>query len=123
MELQEKFVIFRIVKEERETTKVRIVFDASAKGTGPLLNDCLYAGPCLISSIHKILLRFRLYRFALVSDIQQAFLHVGIHKDHQDFLRFLFLIDNELVIFRFTVAIFGAKSSSFLLNGTIDSHM
>ena len=34
-----------IVREDKQTTKVRIVYDAFAKFTGPALNDCLYAGP------------------------------------------------------------------------------
>ena len=112
-----------VVKEERESTQVRIIFDASAKGKGPSLNDCLYAGPSLIASVFKIMLLFRVYRFGLIADIQQAFLQVGVHESHRDFLRFLFMFNDELVIYRFTVVIFGAKSSSFLLNGTIDCHM
>ena len=34
-----------IVREDKQTTKVRIVYDAFAKFTDPALNDCLYAGP------------------------------------------------------------------------------
>ena len=30
-----------VLKEERETTKVRVVLDASSKITRPLLNECL----------------------------------------------------------------------------------
>ena len=38
-----------VVRCDKETTKVRVVFDASAKsGNEPSLNNCLYAGPCLL---------------------------------------------------------------------------
>ena len=38
-----------VVRCNKETTKVRVVFDASAKkGNEPSLNDCFYAGPCLL---------------------------------------------------------------------------
>ena len=36
-----------VVKEDRSTSKVRMVFDASAKNKGPALNDCLFSGPTL----------------------------------------------------------------------------
>lgn len=36
-----------VVRETAETTKMRIVYDASAKATpeSPSLNECLYPGP------------------------------------------------------------------------------
>ena len=38
-----------VVKENRQTTRVRIVFDASAKYQNqPSLNDILDPGPCLL---------------------------------------------------------------------------
>ena len=40
-----------IVKEDRETTKIRPIFNASASGSGPSLNDCLHTGPNLLSMI------------------------------------------------------------------------
>ena len=63
-----------VIREDKETTKIRIVFDASSKlQDQPSLNDCLYSGPCFLPSIFEILLRFRLGEIGIVSDIQQAF--------------------------------------------------
>ena len=113
-----------VVKKDRLTTKIRIVFDASCKIKGvPSLNDCLYSGPNLLCKIFDILFRFRLNRIAVVADIKQAFLNVGINKEHQDYLRFLWIENDELVIYRFLRVVFGLTSSPFLLNGTIRQHL
>ena len=36
-----------VIKDDRVTSKVRIVFDTSSKIKGPSLNDCLHPGPSL----------------------------------------------------------------------------
>ena len=43
-----------VVRQEKETTKVRQVFEASAKVSGPSPNDCLYAGPNHVNYLRKI---------------------------------------------------------------------
>ena len=48
-----------IVKEDRSSTKLRIVFDASAKYKDTIsLNDVLYKGPCLNTNLYSLLLKF-----------------------------------------------------------------
>ena len=48
-----------VIREDKDTTKLRIVFDASAKTFGPSLNECLYKGPQLTPLVFNIWLRFR----------------------------------------------------------------
>ena len=48
-----------IVREDKTTTKLRIVYDASARSDGPSPNNCLYAGPKFNQSIFDIILQFR----------------------------------------------------------------
>ena len=114
-------------RDDKETTKLRVVFDASCSSNGPSLNDCLYSGPNLISKIFDILLRFRINPIATLSDIKQAFLNIEIDRDHQDFLRFLWYRDldncSEVEAYRFLRLVFGLTSSPFILNATIRHHL
>ena len=71
-----------VVRKEASTTKVRVVYDASAKvGTGGTsLNDCLHVGPSLNPLLFDILLRFREKRVVLVGDNEKAFLNIEVDK-------------------------------------------
>jgi len=112
-----------VVKEDRITTKIRPVFDASCKINGPSLNECLYSGPNLLSKIFDILFRFRLNKIGIVADIRKAFLNISIAPEHRDFLRFIWEENDEQVIFRFRRLVMGLTCSPFLLNGTIRQHL
>jgi hypothetical protein len=48
-----------VIRRDKETTKLRVVYDASAKSAGTSLNDCLYKGPAMTQNIMDIILRFR----------------------------------------------------------------
>ena len=82
-----------VVRQDKVTTKIRIVYDASAKTTGPSLNDCLYTSPKFDQKIMDILLRFRTSRIALTADIEQAFLQICVDERDQDVLWFLWFDD------------------------------
>ena len=59
-----------VVRCDKETTKVRLVFDASTKnGNEPSLNDCLYTGLCLLRQLYDILVRFRLHNIILMMEL------------------------------------------------------
>ena len=116
------------MKPDRSTTKVRIVFDASAKtGQCTSLNEALYSGPSLLCMVFDILLRFRLHKYILLSDIKQVFLNVGVRAEDSDFLRFLwfedpFGDDEKGIVFRLLRVVIGLTCSSFLLNATTKIH-
>ena len=117
-----------VVRVDKDTTKLRIVYDASAKGDGPCLNDCLYTGPKFSQNILDILLRFRLNKVALIGDVEKAFLMISVADCDRDVLRFLWVKDvesseSEIIVMRFTRVVFGVSASPFLLNATLDHHM
>ena len=69
-----------VIREDKQTTKMRIVYDASAKTQEPSLNDCLYAGPTFGQNILDILLQFRLFHVAVTADIEKAFLWCQLQR-------------------------------------------
>ena len=76
-----------VIKEERETTKLRIVYDASANQNGPSVNEILHSGPSLLQKIFDILVRFKSYKYEILSDIQPAFLNIQVADEDRDFFR------------------------------------
>lgn len=63
------------MKQDRETTELRAVFDGSAKsGNDDLsLNDCLQKGPNLVPHLLDTVVKFRGYPIGIITDIEKAF--------------------------------------------------
>ena len=63
-----------VIRELAETTKMRIVYDTSARGNqkSPLLNNCLDVGPLQLL-LYDVLLQNRPKPTALTADMKQAF--------------------------------------------------
>ncbi|XP_065895895.1 uncharacterized protein [Dysidea avara] len=118
-----------VIRKGRSTTKVRVVYDGSAKlkESGLSLNDCLQTGPNLIPRLFDVVVRFRSHLIALTADIEKAFLMIGISDSDRDMLRFLWFKDphredSEVVQFRFTRLVFGMRPSPAILGAVIAHH-
>lgn len=117
------------VIRESKTTPVRIVYDASAKTkNGVSLNDCLYTGPTLNDKLQDILVRFRTNDYAYTADISKAFLRIGLVEKDRNYTRFLWPTDplnpeSKFDTYRFKSVLFGATSSPFLLQKTVEHHL
>ena len=72
-----------IIRTDKTTTKLRVVYDASAKANRPSLNDCLHTGP---KFNQKILVRFCAFKVALTADIEKAFLMISVAESDRDVL-------------------------------------
>jgi len=75
-----------VIRQDKETTKLRVVYNASARSGGPSLNDCLYTGPKFNQNVFDILLRFCSYQVVLTTDIEKAFLMIFINQRDRDSL-------------------------------------
>ena len=66
------------MREDRATTTVYVVYNASANKNGSSLNEMFKTGPCPLLKIFETLLRPRCHKFLLVADIQPAFLNIRV---------------------------------------------
>ena len=115
----------RPVIKENSTTRIRPVFDASAKqNRSPSLNPCVEKGPNLIEKIPDLLVRFREGKIGIISDIKKAFLQINIAEKDRNYLRFLwFNKKGEIVVLRHMRVVFGLSCSPFILGAVIDYHL
>ena len=68
-----------VTRQDKASTKRRIVFDTAAKdGGGVSLNDCLHSGPKQNPELMAVLLRFRMKKKAFLGDIEKAFLQISL---------------------------------------------
>ena len=111
-----------IIKTESDTSKCRLVMDASSKPSAShiSLNQALYQGPNLIVDLAFILLRFMLGMFATIADLEKAFLRIIIALCDRDALRFFWPTDpldpnSKLETYRFKAVMFGSAASPFQL--------
>ena len=77
------------MKPEKTTTKTRVVFDASAKCNSVSLNDAIHQGPKLQRDLFDVLLRFRRFPVALICDIAEMYLRIGMAPSSRPLHRFL----------------------------------
>ncbi len=80
-----------VVRDDKATTKLRMVYDGSSHSPGEELsiNNCLDKGLNLVLLVSGILIRFRLHHVALIWDVIQAFLMVGVNESDRDAMRFI----------------------------------
>ena len=117
-----------VIRTHKSTTKLRVVHYASAKSDCVALNDCVYTGSPLAENIFDVLLRFGINQVSFTSDVEKAFVMMGITEEDRDVLKSLWVDDidkssPEIVVLRSTRVVFGVSSSPFLLNATIKRHI
>ncbi|XP_011702559.1 PREDICTED: uncharacterized protein LOC105458736 [Wasmannia auropunctata] len=108
-----------VVKEERTTTKLRVVFDVFCKTTtGKSLNDILTirVGPTIQSELFEIILRFRQHQYVLTGDIEQMYRQIYVDPKQRNLQRVLWKNDSTSQIEEFVLntVTFGVASASFL---------
>ncbi|XP_055605004.1 uncharacterized protein LOC129753231 [Uranotaenia lowii] len=106
-----------VIKESSTTTKIRVVFDASAKTSyGYSLNDALLVGPVIQDELIASILRFRTYPVAIVADIEKMYRQILLHPHDSRFQRIFwrFSTQHPISIFELNTVTYGMGPSSFL---------
>lgn len=103
-----------VVRPEKKSTPVRIVFNSSATYKGHTLNDYWYKGPDLLNSLFGVILRFRENPVAICADISKMYHMITIPIYDQQVHRFLWRnleVEKEPDTFVKTVLTFGDRPS------------
>ena len=114
-----------VYQASSSTTKIRAVFDASAKSsTNVSLNDTLLVGPTVHPKLVDVLLRFRTHPVALTADVSKMYRAVELVDDDKDFHRFVWRSDPKdcLVDYRMTRVTFGVAAFSFAANMAVNQN-
>ena len=105
-----------IFKEASQTTKLRVIFDGSAKtSSGASINDALKVWPVVQDDLFSIILRFRFYNLAHSVDIAKMYRQVVLRIQYRYFHRFLWFDDDgNLKHYRFERLIYGTSCAAHL---------
>ena len=116
---------FPVIREDKQTTKVRIVFDSAARCKGVCLNDAMLTGPKLQKDVLETLLRFRLKPVALVADIKEMFSQVVLAEKDRPYHRFLWReldLSKPPEVYEASRLTFGDRASPYLAQFIIRTH-
>ncbi|XP_018404147.1 PREDICTED: uncharacterized protein LOC108780828 [Cyphomyrmex costatus] len=106
-----------VLKESSSSTKLRVVFDASAKDNkGVSLNDALLIGLVLQDNLIDIVIRFRTYKIALTADLQKMYRQVLVHESDRDVQRILwrFSLEDSIKEYRLNTVTYGQACASYM---------
>ncbi|XP_045453765.1 uncharacterized protein LOC123663070 [Melitaea cinxia] len=106
-----------VVRNDKVTSKVRVVFDASCSGTnGVSLNNDLLVGPSLQNTLRHIVMRWRKHPICLVADIVKMYRQVKVNlEDADEFQRILWRDESGTIQhYRMLRVTFGIASAPYL---------
>uniref|UniRef100_A0ABD2VYB7 Integrase catalytic domain-containing protein n=1 Tax=Trichogramma kaykai TaxID=54128 RepID=A0ABD2VYB7_9HYME len=111
-----------VVKESSTTTRVRPVFNASARNAaGHSLNENLLTGPNLLPQLVLVLAHWRCYPIAFVADVSKMYLQVRLHPEDWKLQSILWREDPRKPIEHYvlTTVTFGCGPSAYLASRTL----
>ncbi|XP_047988499.1 uncharacterized protein LOC125228094 [Leguminivora glycinivorella] len=111
-----------VIRTDKDTSKVRAVFDASSKGTNNIsLNEELLVGPQLQEDLRNIIMRWRMKKICFVADIQKMYRQILVTKEDADLQRILWrkCAADPIKDYRLLRVTFGTASAPYLAVKTL----
>ncbi|XP_045778087.1 uncharacterized protein LOC123875994 [Maniola jurtina] len=106
-----------VLREQSTTTKLRVVFNASApSSSGVSSNDLQLIGPTIQSDLLSILLRFRQHRYVLAGDIEKMYRQVLINLNQRHLQQIVWRDDPFMPLksYNLNTVTYGTASAPFL---------
>lgn len=106
-----------VLKPESTTTKLRVVFDASAKtSTNFSLNQILATGPTIQDDLFSLLTRFRLHRYVFTADISKMYRQIIIDEDDRKWQTIVWRFDDKeaLKFYQLRTITYGTTAAPYL---------
>ncbi|XP_036317930.1 uncharacterized protein LOC118732911 [Rhagoletis pomonella] len=111
-----------VIRENKLTTKLRVVFDASAKtSNGKCLNDIMLTGPKLQRDVFDIILKWRLWKVVITADVEKMFRQIKISEKDRVYHRILWreYPSNKIEEYELTTVTYGTASAPYLAVRTL----
>ncbi|KAJ0169155.1 hypothetical protein K1T71_014936 [Dendrolimus kikuchii] len=111
-----------VIRQDKETTRTRVVFDASSKGSnGVALNDELLAGPVLQEDLRNLIMRWRMHAICFVSDIEKMYRMILVSPEDANYQRIVWRNNpsEEIKDYRLLTVTFGTTSAPYLAVKTL----
>ncbi|XP_044313394.1 uncharacterized protein LOC123037340 [Drosophila rhopaloa] len=90
-----------VLRPQSNSTKLRVVFDASAKSSnGQSLNDILMTGPTIQQDLVTTILSFRLHKYVLSGDISKMYRQFVVDERDRKYQLILWKGDSEKLHWR-----------------------
>ncbi|GBO22019.1 hypothetical protein AVEN_123332-1, partial [Araneus ventricosus] len=106
-----------VYRADSSTTKLRVVFDASAAFTsGVSLNNCLLKGGVVQDDLFSTLLRFRKHQVAFTADVKKMYRQIWVNPDQCNFQCILWKNRSceEPSLYKLLAVTYGTKSAPYL---------
>ena len=107
---------FMVVREDKSTTKYRLIVNGKFEFNDKSINHFLLSGPNVMNRLHDVLIRFRYHKYVVTCDVSNMFLRIKVPDHDSKFLRFFYRDSAGVVkIIEMTSHAFGLTQSPFVV--------